>query len=43
MECIKAHIFFATEYEEPIQRKEMRMECTSRDVIGVRGNYVFRD
>lgn len=28
MECIKAHIFFATEYEEPIQRKEMRMECS---------------
>ena len=27
MECIKAHIFVATEYEEPIQRKEMRMEC----------------
>ena len=28
MECIKAHIFVATEYEEPIQRKEMRMECS---------------
>ncbi len=25
---IKAHIFVATEYEEPIQRKEMRMECS---------------
>lgn len=28
MECIKAHIFVTTEYEDPIQRKEMRMECS---------------
>ncbi len=28
MECIEAHIFVAIEYQEPIQRKEMRMECS---------------
>jgi len=28
MECIKAHIFLATEYQEMEQRKEMRMECS---------------
>ena len=28
MECIKAHIFLATDYEEMLQRKEMRMECS---------------
>lgn len=28
MECIKAHIFLATDYQEMLQRKEMRMECS---------------
>jgi len=28
MECINAHIFLATEYQEMEQRKEMRMECS---------------
>ena len=28
MECIKAHIFLATDYQEMQQRKEMRMECS---------------
>ena len=28
MECIKAHIFLETDYQEMLQRKEMRMECS---------------
>ena len=28
MECIKAHIFLATDYQEMLQRKEMKMECS---------------
>lgn len=27
MECIKSHIFIATEYQEHLMRKEMRMAC----------------
>ena len=28
MECIKSHIFIATEYQEHLMRKEMRMACS---------------
>lgn len=28
MECIKSHIFIATEYQEPQMRKEMKMACS---------------